>query len=138
MSEARWVGRIVFTVALACITLGADLLVGQQPTVRGRRVVVVEGREAIEGEVIVRYRSDAGRIERERAEFQADSDGSEGIGRNARRLHSRKLTTAEMLATLRANPDVEFVEPNYVIRALAMPNDPSFGSLWGLFNTGQQ
>src|SRR5689334_14724859 len=27
-------------------------------------------------------------------------------------------------------------EPNHVARRLNVPNDPSFGSLWGLFNTG--
>ncbi|MDW8343729.1 MAG: S8 family serine peptidase [Verrucomicrobiae bacterium] len=33
----------------------------------------------------------------------------------------------------------EYVEPDYEVRLLAMPNDPRFadGSLWGLHNTGQ-
>jgi len=34
---------------------------------------------------------------------------------------------------------VEYAEPDYIVRALAtIPNDPDFGSLWGLNNTGQQ
>ncbi len=28
--------------------------------------------------------------------------------------------------------DVEYAEPDYVVRALVVPNDPSFSSLWGL------
>ncbi len=33
--------------------------------------------------------------------------------------------------------DVAFVEPNYTYKAIAFPNDPSFGSLYGMHNTGQ-
>ena len=33
--------------------------------------------------------------------------------------------------------DVSFVEPNYRAELLQVPNDPSFGDLWGLNNTGQ-
>jgi len=51
----------------------------------------------------------------------------------------------EALAILRANPLVEYAEPNYIIRALATfpndppfdPGDPNYGILWGLNNTGQ-
>ena len=35
------------------------------------------------------------------------------------------------------DPRVAYVEPNYVVKALALPSDPSFGQLWGLRNTGQ-
>ena len=35
------------------------------------------------------------------------------------------------------DPHVAYVEPNYVVKALAVPNDPGFGQLWGLRNTGQ-
>ncbi len=36
-----------------------------------------------------------------------------------------------------ANPDVVYVEPNYIYHTNAFPNDPSFGSLYGMHNTGQ-
>lgn len=32
---------------------------------------------------------------------------------------------------------VEYAEPDYIVKALATPNDPSYSSLWGLHNTGQ-
>jgi subtilisin family serine protease/PKD repeat protein len=35
------------------------------------------------------------------------------------------------------NPNVEAVEYNFIRKASAIPNDPSFGNLWGLHNTGQ-
>jgi hypothetical protein len=35
------------------------------------------------------------------------------------------------------DPNVEYAEPNYIVHALATPNDSLFGELWGLHNTGQ-
>ncbi|MFO1425672.1 MAG: S8 family serine peptidase [Steroidobacteraceae bacterium] len=43
---------------------------------------------------------------------------------------SEKLTPAD-------NADIEYIEPNFVVRAHAMPNDPRFPEQWGLQNTGQ-
>src|SRR5436309_7392621 len=37
----------------------------------------------------------------------------------------------------RQHPDVLYAEPNYVVEALAGPDDPQFSSLWWLQNTGQ-
>jgi len=31
---------------------------------------------------------------------------------------------------------VAYVEPNYILRIVAFPNDPEFGNLWGLRNNG--
>ncbi|MCB9845065.1 MAG: S8 family serine peptidase [Phycisphaeraceae bacterium] len=39
---------------------------------------------------------------------------------------------------LRALPGIEYAEPDYVIRPQTIPNDASFGSVWGLHNTGQR
>lgn len=36
-----------------------------------------------------------------------------------------------------ADPAVAAVEPNYIVRSTAVPNDPSFSSLYALQNTGQ-
>ena len=139
MFDRRQSGRVILTVALAFATLAGDFLFSQgRQTANGRRIVMLDGREVVEGEVIVRYRQGSGALERERAEFQADSEPAETISRvGTRQLRSRRLSTRQMLATLRNNPDVEYAEPNYIIRALGVPNDPEFGSLWALFNNGQ-
>jgi subtilisin family serine protease len=42
-----------------------------------------------------------------------------------------------VLRRLRSDPRVRFAEPNYRISALAVPDDPDFGILWGLRNSGQ-
>jgi subtilisin family serine protease/PKD repeat protein len=46
-------------------------------------------------------------------------------------------TVEEALALLRKDPSVEYAEPNYLVRALGIPDDARFGEQWGLHNTGQ-
>lgn len=40
------------------------------------------------------------------------------------------------LALVLDDPDVERVEPNYLVHTTAVPSDPSFSLQWGLRNTG--
>jgi hypothetical protein len=81
MLHVRRHARLALTVALAIVTLSVDALFSQQvPRGNQRRITVINGREAIDGEVIVRYREGMGRIERERAEFDIDGQrGSDGF-----------------------------------------------------------
>jgi hypothetical protein len=48
-------------------------------------------------------------------------------------------TVAGMVAKYQASGLVEFAEPDYLVHACAVPNDPKYldGTLWGLNNTGQ-
>jgi subtilisin family serine protease len=46
-------------------------------------------------------------------------------------------TPEEMVNALRQNPDVEYAEPNTLLRALVTPNDPLFKYQYALSNTGQ-
>src|SRR5437870_3780744 len=43
----------------------------------------------------------------------------------------------EAAARLRLDPSVEYAEPNYEIRAAAVPSDSLFMQMWSLHNTGQ-
>ncbi|MEO3679860.1 S8 family serine peptidase [Rheinheimera sp. FR7-31] len=42
-----------------------------------------------------------------------------------------------LIKKLAAHAAVEVAEPDFPLKALATPNDPRFGELWGLQNTGQ-
>ena len=140
MNRQRTAVRLAATVAIGLCTLGLDAVWSQGPrNNRGPSTTWLDGHEVVDGEVIVRYHAEAsGVMQRQRAEFQAEADEVEVIGRRGmRRMRSRRLGTRAMIQTLRDNPDVEFAEPNYVIRVDATPNDPSFGALWGLRNIGQ-
>ncbi|OYW71619.1 MAG: hypothetical protein B7Z37_27275 [Verrucomicrobia bacterium 12-59-8] len=46
-------------------------------------------------------------------------------------------TTAELIAELKNDPDVQMVEPNYLRYVSTTPNDTRFAEMWGLQNTGQ-
>ena len=129
---------VICVLALAALFTASP--VSTQSGRAGRRLstTFVDGREAVAGEVLVRYRNPQAAFERSRAEGEADADDVEMVGRRGlRRMHSRRHGTHALLAMLSANPDVELVEPNYIIRVSTTPNDPSFMNLWGLLNTGQ-
>jgi subtilisin family serine protease len=44
---------------------------------------------------------------------------------------------AAAVAALGRDPEVQFAEPNAVLHAAGVPNDPYFGEQWALSNTGQ-
>jgi len=46
-------------------------------------------------------------------------------------------TVSSVVANLKNDPAVRIVEPNYIRKPAAVPNDPRFGELYGLRNTGQ-
>ena len=43
----------------------------------------------------------------------------------------------EAIERYRQHPDVLYAEPDWIVETQATPNDPRFGELWGLNNTGQ-
>jgi subtilisin family serine protease len=49
----------------------------------------------------------------------------------------KELKVGDALSTLTVDPNIEFVEPNYIYQLDVIPNDPRFSELWGLHNTGQ-
>nr|WP_136251003.1 S8 family serine peptidase [Ningiella ruwaisensis] len=49
----------------------------------------------------------------------------------------RNMSVKDALKKLEGHPAIKYAEPNYIYRKALVPDDPSFGSLWGLNNTGQ-
>lgn len=94
------------------------------------------GRLVAAGQVLVKLRPHAqpGPVAQEADAHRAEPVGGAG----ARLLHSRTHDAATLIAKLARHPDVEYVEPNFVVQTgQSVPGDPDFGSLWGLRNTGQ-
>ena len=58
-------------------------------------------------------------------------------GRMAKLKLGRNTDIMGAIKEISKNPAVEYAEPNYIVRAIGMPDDPDFVSLWGLNNTGQ-
>jgi hypothetical protein len=47
------------------------------------------------------------------------------------------LSVDQAIRLYRADPDVLYAEPDYIVRTAVVPNDPFFGTQWDLQNTGQ-
>jgi subtilisin family serine protease len=93
---------------------------------------------AAANEVLVKFRTVQSPDERAFLEGQLDADRDREIGGNGvRRIHSRSLDVASLLARLTVNPAVEYAEPNYVVQSTGVPNDLQFSQLWGLQNLTQ-
>lgn len=53
------------------------------------------------------------------------------------KLELRGKSVKEAIEILSKNPSIKSAEPNYLYRKALVTNDPSYGDLWGLNNTGQ-
>ena len=103
-----------------------------------QQIITVDGVPAVAGEVLVKYRRVLQARERVQFDQQLDADRNDAIGGTGlRRIHSRRHDTRALVTMLRNHPDVEYAEPNYIVTADAVPDDPWFDQLWGLLNDGQ-
>jgi thermitase len=89
-------------------------------------------------EVIVRYADGVTTAERvglfERTGVARTLGSVAGVGAKVLEVDGEP---ADVAARLNRSALVRYAEPNYVLRTQAIPNDPSFGQLHGLHNTGQ-
>ncbi|HUS06415.1 MAG TPA: S8 family peptidase [Bryobacteraceae bacterium] len=69
----------------------------------------------------------------------ADADEVRGFGSlpSLHVVHSKSKNVHALINELGRRGDVLTVEPNYIVRNTATPNDPSFPLNWALANTGQ-
>lgn len=105
-----------------------------------------KGTDYVEGEVLVTFKashstaSARGVLGRQGLSLTRSFDWLSGrMGRPCGLVQAKGKTTAELIALLEKDPSVERVEPNYKrwVNDGFRPNDPLFGQLWGLQNTGQ-
>lgn len=99
---------------------------------------VIDGHRARKGEVIIRYRT-APTLEKLAAMDQLVNAETRKKLSQQEHWHykSKSLDIPTLVSVALSDPDVAFVEPNYIITSTAAPNDPSFSLQWGLRNTGQ-
>lgn len=107
--------------------------------------------EFVAGELLVRFRSDAVAVNKAglRSEIVV-TEASRQIPVQLERLTEGEdlvdglrlarvapEDTESAIAALRARPDVIYVEPNFIRRKAAVPNDTRYAEQWALKNTGQ-
>ena len=91
------------------------------------------------GELLVRYKPAMQTAHRAALERTARVRAATTIGRSriARVFLDADTTVAQAQALYAADPNVEFVEPNYLLQAQTLPDDTDFSRQWALYNTGQ-
>jgi subtilisin family serine protease len=96
---------------------------------------------AIPGEFLVKFKTSAGSARASKVLL----DQGLRVARSFQSVPGLRLVRAggaaadaeKLSQALAGDPAVEYVEPNYVVRASVVPNDPRFPDLWALRNTGQ-
>ena len=56
---------------------------------------------------------------------------------DAELLHVVGVSVPEAVARLRLDPRVEYAEPDYLVHAMRVPNDPRYAEQYALHNSGQ-
>ncbi len=92
----------------------------------------------VEGEVLLKFLPDAPAADRDRmrVELMADTLNRFQSGAEHWRL-GPGVSVEQALARLSGSPLVAYAEPNYVLSADVIPDDPRLSELWGMINTGQ-
>lgn len=99
-----------------------------------------QGPPYVPGEILVKFNT---ALSEQRIEATIDAYNSKKIKRIPRidvfELEIPKETTVEeMIYVLSQNPDIEYVEPNYVASIATTPNDTLFKYQYALYNSGQK
>src|SRR3954453_7333798 len=86
----------------------------------------------VPGEVLVKYRDDAGHASRVDVQRETGTGRGEQIGGEARRLEVLDgASVGQTVSELNADPRVEYAVPNFRAHAAAwVPNDPGLKAQW--------
>jgi subtilisin family serine protease len=94
--------------------------------------------EIVPGQVIVKYREGVGSTARSnvlRKEGLEKKKDLDLIGAEVGKVKGQSVEQA--IRDLESRPDVEYAEPDYIVQSTGYADEPRFGELWGLHNTGQ-
>ena len=135
-------GLLLLTLAVAVLLLAGaaaaqdpepDVFEGEEPASAPQ-----PSEEAVPGQIIVKYKKDVGSSE------QAGVRSEEGLEKedelnliNAEVVKVEGQPVEEAISDLNDRPEVEYAEPDFKLYAAGYANEPRFGELWGLNNTGQ-
>src|SRR5262245_35703061 len=131
-----------FGIALAAILFAAqiiDVLYAAQPETPAQPQTPPGKHKA--DEIIVKYRDGVDEYKKEIGRFRVGGQRKKEFkivpGLEVIKL-GRNVSVEEAIEAYKQDPDVLYAEPNYILYLTAnakinmTPNDPAFGSLWGL------
>ncbi len=141
MTHSRISRPVLAALALA-VALGATLVGGATagaapkgqfgPLERGG--FGVAGTDYVPGEVVVAFRKGVAGGEQARTLHARGARAVRSIGLERTQLVrlAKGASVQAAVAAFRKDPDVLYAEPNYLYKALAVPNDTQYSTLWGL------
>jgi thermitase len=128
------------SVVLALLLLSIPIPAGQVLAAGAGPLAVAEGAgRYAPGEVLVKYKpSTAARARAASVALQGHALIAElpEPGWAQVRVGAGE-TVAAAVAAYQNDPGVEYAQPNFIYQARVAPNDPLYGQVWGLKNTGQ-
>ncbi|WP_165755805.1 S8 family serine peptidase [Ruminiclostridium hungatei] len=93
------------------------------------------------GELIIKYKGQGDSPEalsQEKSSRKFNYKTLKQIGENMELVQVAPYQSLESaIAELEKNPAVEYVQPNYILNAYEIPNDPLYARQWGMSNNGQ-
>ena len=130
---------IAVTLATAAVVIAGAVPAAAEATAKAPLAVVGDlGVEHVADELVVGFAASSSADEVHAALDRSDVMPAADLAIPFTKLV--KLAPGEhiedAMESLRRQPGVRFVEPNYIHRVDAMPDDPQFANLWGLHNPG--
>lgn len=90
------------------------------------------------GEILVRFKSAVTAQERVAAVMVMNNTIKTDLKHNWIHIKlATDQTVSQALTAYKNNPNIEYVQPNYIYHITAIPNDPQYGQLWAVKNIGQ-
>ena len=138
-------GTLVAAILIMLMTASARAVIpeGNAPLARNDAPLVTdpgatpEG-EFAPGEVIVKFQENVGPGERANVRSQVGLEKRQNldlIKAEADKVEGRSVEDA--VRALERRPEVEYAQPNFTYHPADFADEPRFGELWGLNNTGQ-
>lgn len=92
-----------------------------------------------EGELLVKFKSTvSAHIRKKLHEYYGTQVIKEFQAKDIQHVRLKQgIGIEDAIKLYNADPNVEYAEPNYIVTIRNTPDDPRFGDLWGLHNTGQ-
>ena len=118
----------------------SDTSGGEEPTPEGETSVVEleSGEKAVPDQVIVKFKEEASGTAKEDTRSDEGLEKKEDldlIDAEVDKLEGQSVE--EAISNLEAHPEVEYAEPDHIVKLEGYSNERRFGELWGLHNTGQ-
>ncbi|HET9233910.1 MAG TPA: hypothetical protein VFP10_07210, partial [Candidatus Eisenbacteria bacterium] len=85
------------------------------------------------GEVILKFKSTATQNDMNQVYSELGGTKVKGLGRikaELRRINT--MSVEDAVTRYRNHPKIEYLEPNYIVEAVEIPNDPMFPQLYGM------